>query len=71
MDKRYITCDNCGNRILEGQRVVYTPGIIYNCCSASCLAMLMLDVRTMTLDDAYVDADGIEWEGVLNEGKEK
>lgn len=67
MGRRYITCDNCGRKIVEGKRVVYTPGIVYNCCSASCLAQLMLDVRAMTLDDAYVEAGGIEWEGELLE----
>lgn len=70
MGKRYIVCNNCGRKIVEGERVVYTPGIIYNCCSVSCLAMLMLDVRAMTLDDAYVEADDIEWEGVINESEE-
>lgn len=60
---RYVTCDNCGDKIHEGNSVYYTPGLVYHCCSVSCLADLMIDVRQDTLDDTYMDQSEVEWEG--------
>lgn len=60
---RYVTCDNCGSKIHEGDSIYHAPGIIYQCCSSSCLlARLMLDVRHDVLDSNYTDREGIEWE---------
>lgn len=60
---KYITCDCCGRRIHEGDDVYYTSGIVYQCCSASCLAHMMIDVRSETLSDEYTERELIEWEG--------
>ena len=60
---KYITCDCCGRRIHEGDDVYYTSGIVYQCCSASCLAHMMIDVRRETLSDEYTERELIEWEG--------
>lgn len=60
---RYVTCDNCGSKIYEGDSIYHTPGIISQCCSSGCLARLMLDVSHAVLDNNYTDREEIEWEG--------
>ena len=60
---RYVNCDNCGSKIYEGDSIYYTSGILYQCCSAGCLARLMLDVRCDTLENNYLDHEEIVWDG--------
>lgn len=32
-----IKCDCCGKRIIKGRPIYRKPGLVYMCCSASCL----------------------------------
>ena len=61
--RRFITCTCCGKKIYEGQNVYKVAGIIYTCCSASCLAYSMLNYNVYTLDDEFLKEQGEEWEG--------
>ena len=63
MSRKFITCSNCGKKIYEGEDVVFQDGIIYRCCSSSCLANLMLNLSYSTLDDDFMTRREEEWDG--------
>lgn len=67
MSRKFITCSNCGKKIYEGEDVVFQDGIIYRCCSSACLANLMLNISSRTLNDEFMTSQEEEWETEENE----
>ena len=63
MSRKFITCSNCRKKIYEGEDVVFQDGIIYRCCSSSCLANLMLNISYSTLSDDFMSRREEEWDG--------
>lgn len=59
---KYLRCSYCNKKMYEGDTVVKVPGIVYNCCSFSCIAKLMLDTRQYELSDKVMEEIDEEWE---------
>lgn len=60
--RRFVLCDNCGKKIYEGSKCVVENGLIYICCSHSCLAHIRLNCVTKTMDNEMLESQGLEWE---------
>lgn len=60
--KRFVYCDGCGKKIYDGDRCVEEEGIIYICCSYSCLAKIRLNCRTRIVNDELLEDHSWEWE---------
>lgn len=57
---KYLECDHCGARIYEGAQVYHVDGLVYTCCSASCLLDLITNYQCTTLNELTAHTN--EWE---------